>query len=78
MKRLSKRQRDIIVAIQRYVEGKGYPPTYRELSEMVGLKSVSTVSGHLDRLKVKGYVSFIPGAPRTLTVNGSVICEQAN
>lgn len=77
MRNLSKRQRDIITAIRTYVDEKGYPPTYRELSKMVGLKSVSTVSRHLDYLKEKGYVSFVPGIPRTLTVTGSVLHEQA-
>lgn len=70
MRKLSKRQRDIIIAIQQHINGKGYPPSYREVTMMVGLKSVSTVSGHLDNLKEKGYISFVPGAPRTLTVNG--------
>lgn len=66
--RLTKRQKDIIIAIDTYVDEKGYPPSYRELTKMVGLKSASTVWEHLDNLKTKGYVSFIPGSPRTLTV----------
>ncbi len=72
MHKLSWRQKEIIIAIKEYVEDNGYPPSYRELRDLVGLKSVSTVSGHLDRLKAKGCVSFMPGLPRTLSINKKI------
>ncbi|OAK72703.1 hypothetical protein ABB05_07560 [Lederbergia galactosidilytica] len=72
---LSWRQKEIILAIKEYVEDNGYPPSYRELTNLVGLKSVSTLAGHLDRLKAKGYVSFMPGLPRTLSLNKEINVE---
>ncbi len=73
MNKLSWRQKEIILAINEYVEDNGYPPTYREIRDLVGLKSVSTVSGHMERLKAKGYISFMPGAARTLSINKELI-----
>ena len=35
---------------------KGYPPSVREICEAVGLRSTSTVHGHLSRLEKKGYI----------------------
>ncbi len=73
MNKLSWRQKEIILAINEYVEDNGYPPTYREIRDLVGLKSVSTVSGHMERLKAKGYITFMPGAARTLYINKELI-----
>lgn len=69
--KMTKRQKDVLTAIEEYVEEKGYSPSYRELSEMLGINSASTISTHLEQLKRKGYVSFIPGQPRTISIIAS-------
>ncbi|MCM3791326.1 transcriptional regulator [Domibacillus indicus] len=51
-----------------YVSAKKYPPSIREIDDAVELNSCSTVKGHLDRLKVSGYVTWEQGKPRTLNV----------
>ncbi len=71
--KLSRKEKELVIAIKQYVEDNGYPPTYRELRDLVGLKSISTVSGHLERLKAKGYVSYISGSARTLSINKELI-----
>lgn len=45
-----------------------YSPPMRELTVVVGLKSVLTAHGHLDRLRNKGYIDFINSSPRTLQI----------
>ncbi|MBO0588178.1 MULTISPECIES: winged helix-turn-helix transcriptional regulator [unclassified Sporosarcina] len=65
---MSERQKNILEYIKSYTEENQYPPTIREIATAVGLKSSSTVHGHLDRLKEKGYVNFVASSPRTLTV----------
>ncbi|WP_338657202.1 winged helix-turn-helix transcriptional regulator (plasmid) [Sporosarcina psychrophila] len=65
---MSERQKNILEYIKSYTEKNQYPPTIREIATAVGLKSSSTVHGHLDRLKEKGYVNFVASSPRTLTV----------
>lgn len=34
----------------------GYPPSIREICKGVGVKSTSTIHGHLERLEEKGYI----------------------
>ena len=54
LKKVSKRQEDILEFIKEEVRTKGYPPSVREIGEAVGLASSSTVHGHLNRLESKG------------------------
>jgi len=63
---LTPRQRQILEYIQEYVATYGYPPSVREICAAVGLKSTSTVHGHLSRLENKGYLRRDPTKPRAL------------
>ena len=47
-------QAKILAYIKQEIQEKGYPPSVREICEAVGLKSTSTVHGHLTRLEKKG------------------------
>ncbi|MFD1204235.1 MULTISPECIES: transcriptional repressor LexA [Sporosarcina] len=68
MKKISKRQQDILTFIKEEVRQKGYPPSVREIGEAVGLASSSTVHGHLARLESKGYIRRDPTKPRAIEV----------
>lgn len=68
LKDLTAKQNNIIEAIKDITLAKGYPPTFRELGEEVGLKSSSTVMGYLVRLKAKGVVDWEEGKTRTLRI----------
>ncbi|MDG5470388.1 transcriptional repressor LexA [Jeotgalibacillus sp. ET6] len=68
MKKLSKRQLDILDFIKREVKDKGYPPSVREIGLAVGLASSSTVHGHLARLENKGLIRRDPTKPRAIEV----------
>ncbi|KIL50570.1 LexA repressor [Jeotgalibacillus alimentarius] len=68
MKKLSKRQLDILNFIKREVQDKGYPPSVREIGLAVGLASSSTVHGHLARLESKGLIRRDPTKPRAIEV----------
>ena len=46
----------------------GYPPSVREICEATGLKSTSTVHGHLVRLEKKGLLCRTSMRPRAITV----------
>ena len=43
-------QARILAYIQEVIDTRGYPPSVREIGEAVGLRSTSTVHGHLTRL----------------------------
>ena len=68
MKKLSKRQKDILDFIKAKVKEKGYPPSVREIGEAVGLASSSTVHGHLTRLEKKGLIRRDPTKPRAIEI----------
>ncbi|AQQ55105.1 transcriptional repressor LexA [Planococcus lenghuensis] len=68
MKKVSKRQEDILTFIKEEVRAKGYPPSVREIGEAVGLASSSTVHGHLARLESKGLIRRDPTKPRAIEV----------
>ncbi|AHN21069.1 transcriptional repressor LexA [Lysinibacillus varians] len=68
MKKVSKRQEDILAFIKEEVRAKGYPPSVREIGEAVGLASSSTVHGHLARLEQKGFIRRDPTKPRAIEI----------
>lgn len=68
MKGLSQKQKNIMDFIQSSIDNHGYPPSLREIAEGVGLKSISTVAGHLTRLEKKGCIKRLPGIPRAISV----------
>src|SRR5437867_6450521 len=65
---LTRRQREILTFVQRYVDAHGYPPSVREIVQALGLPSSSTVHSHLTALRKKGYLRRDPSKPRALEV----------
>ncbi len=65
---LSDKQQRILDFIRNEQLNKGYPPSVREIGEAVGLKSTSTVHGHLARLEKKGYIRRDPTKPRAIEI----------
>ncbi len=53
---LTAKQREILAFIEKKVAERNIPPAVREICEAVGLKSTSTVHGHLERLEKKGFI----------------------
>lgn len=68
MKQLGKKQLEILECIKNEIKSKGYPPSVREICDIVNLKSTSTVHGHLDRLEKKGYIRRDPTKPRAIEI----------
>jgi len=68
MRKITQKQMKLMELIQKYINNKGYPPSYRELAEMMGIVSPSTIKSYLDSLKKKGYVDWQEGMSRTLYV----------
>lgn len=65
---LSAKQQQILEYVKSEVREKGYPPSVREICEAVGLKSTSTVHGHLARLEKKGLIRRDPTKPRAIEI----------
>ncbi|HHW72542.1 MAG TPA: transcriptional repressor LexA [Firmicutes bacterium] len=66
MPKLSDRQRRILDYIKSEVTAKGYPPSVREIGNAVGLRSSSTVHGHLTKLEELGYIRRDLSKPRAI------------
>ncbi len=63
-------QSKILDYIKNAVRDQGYPPSVREICDAVGLKSTSTVHGHLMRLQKKGLLNRDPMKPRAMEILG--------
>lgn len=66
MAKLSDRQQRILEFIRSEVATKGYPPSVREIGNAVGLRSSSTVHGHLTKLEELGYIRRDLSKPRAI------------
>ncbi len=65
---LSQRQRRILETIRSSVEGRGYPPSIREIGDAAGLASPSSVAHQLTALERKGFLRRDPHRPRAIEV----------
>ena len=63
-------QQRILDFIKSEIQTKGYPPSVREIAQAVGLKSTSTVHGHLQRLEKRGLLHRDAMKPRAMEVVG--------
>lgn len=61
-------QAKILNYIKNEIRLKGYPPTVREICEVLGIASSSTVHGHLTRLEKKGVIRRDAAKPRAIEV----------
>lgn len=68
MRKLTKRQEDVMTALRKYYADNGMPPTVRELGVQLGLASSCTVQRHLDALIKKGYINRDPSKARTVSI----------
>ncbi len=59
-------QEKILAYIQEAIRERGYAPSVREIGEAVGLRSTSTVHGHLMRLEKKGLLHRDAMKPRAM------------
>jgi repressor LexA len=62
----TERQRRILEVIRSFTAEHGYPPSVREIGELVGLSSSSTIHAHLKALERRGLISRDPTKPRAL------------
>jgi len=56
MEELTDRQREILNFIVKESEGRGFPPTIREIGEEMEIRSTNGVNDHLKALERKGYL----------------------
>ena len=68
---LTKRQKDVLDFIKKYIAAHGYPPAIREICEGVKLSSPATVFVHMKNLEQAGYIKTTNNKFRTI----EILCE---
>jgi SOS-response transcriptional repressor LexA len=66
--RSTKRQRELLNWVDTFIKEHGYGPSYREVMNGLGYKSVSTVAIHIDGLISRGYLRKRDHSARSLEV----------
>lgn len=66
--RSTKRQKELLDFVDGFIQQNGYGPSYREIMNALGYKSVSTVAIHIDGLILKGYLRKRDRSARSLEV----------
>ena len=64
MSKLSSKQQDILGFIRQFLEGRGYPPTIRDIVAGCGISSTSVVDYNLAVLEREGYIRRHPEISR--------------
>src|SRR5438093_5219137 len=65
---LTPRQQRVLRVIKESIEQRGFPPSMREIGDLVGLTSSSSVSHQLKVLEEKGLLRRDPNRPRAIEV----------
>lgn len=66
--RSTKKQKELLEFVDAFIQEHGYGPSYREVMNGLGYKSVSTVAIHIDGLIKKGYLRKRDNSARSLEV----------
>ncbi len=53
---LTKRQKEILDFVASFVDARGYSPSFEEIADFFGYRSLATVHEHLSNLEEKGYI----------------------
>ena len=65
---MNPRHARLFSAIVAYRSDKGYAPTIRKLIELTDYTSTSMVSYALQRLRAAGWIDYVDGESRTITL----------
>jgi repressor LexA len=65
---LTTRQAEILEYLRDEIDGKGLPPTIREIGEAFGIRSTKGVEDHLSALERKGFIRRERGKSRAIEV----------
>ena len=63
---------EIISHIATYINEHGYSPSVRDLCDILGYASTSTMHSQLKRLSESGFIIYEPSKPRTIRLTEKV------
>jgi len=65
---MNARQRQVLEFVRSFSAAQKYPPTYREIGEGVGLRSLNSVKLYVDYLVTAGYLRHPARGQRAIVV----------
>lgn len=71
-KRITDKEFLVYCCIREFIIENRYSPSYRELSDLTGIKSSSCISRYLHSLKDKGIIYFTKGVNRSIVIKKKV------
>lgn len=66
--KLSKREIEVMQAIEDYINKNKYPPVVREICKIISVDSTSLIREYLIMLERKGYIQRLKNVPRAIKV----------
>jgi repressor LexA len=65
---LTRRQHEILEYVRQHIDDRGYAPSFEEISERFGFRSLATVHEHLTNLERKGYIRRAHNESRAIEI----------
>ena len=73
---LTKRQKEVLDFISRFIEENGYSPSYEELADGLSLSSLASVHKHIEGLEARNYLSRQFNRSRSIEVSPEYLKER--
>lgn len=67
--KITKRQKELLQAIYNAIRDNGYPPSFDEIKQLLGIKSNQAILDHLTALEAKGLIKREEKAARSIKIN---------
>ena len=74
---LTRRQKQVMDFLTRFIEDHGYSPSYEEVAGGLGLASLATVHKHIQALEVKQYLRRSYNQSRSVEIGDRFVAEEA-
>lgn len=75
MSAITRRQRDVLDFIEAFVEKERFNPTFQEIADGLGLKSLATVHKHVTNLRNNGFIKHVGHGKRGLEITTPDVLE---
>lgn len=77
MKKLTARQREVFDLLVAFQKTHGYPPSQKEVADLMGAASPNAATDMLRALQRKGVITLVPGVSRGISINSQSAEDEA-
>ena len=77
MKNLTARQQEVLSLIVAFQKTHGYPPSQKEVADLMGASSPNAATDMLRALQRKGAITLVPGVSRGISINSESAEDEA-